>query len=74
MVNAQRAVREAAQKCGLESHVTPHVLRHAFATHLLQQRIDSEILLLRAARCLKRCYRNLEVNECKTSAKNHVMS
>jgi hypothetical protein len=36
-VNVQKAVREAAQKCGLESHVTSHVLRHAFATHSLQQ-------------------------------------
>ncbi|RYD82031.1 MAG: integron integrase [Verrucomicrobiaceae bacterium] len=36
-VNVQKVVREAAQKCGLESYVTPHVLRHAFATHSLQQ-------------------------------------
>jgi len=29
----QRAVREAALKVGLEDFVTPHVLRHAYATH-----------------------------------------
>lgn len=29
----QRAVREAARKVGLEGLVTPHVLRHAYATH-----------------------------------------
>lgn len=29
----QRAVREAAIKVGLEGLVTPHVLRHAYATH-----------------------------------------
>ena len=29
----QRAVREAACKVGLEGLVTPHVLRHACATH-----------------------------------------
>lgn len=29
----QRAVREAAGKVGLEGLVTPHVLRHAYATH-----------------------------------------
>ena len=29
----QRAVREAAIKTGLEGLITPHVLRHAYATH-----------------------------------------
>ena len=29
----QRAVREAAIKTGLDGFVTPHVLRHAYATH-----------------------------------------
>ncbi len=29
----QRAVREAARKTGVEGLITPHVLRHAYATH-----------------------------------------
>jgi integron integrase len=29
----QRAVREAATRVGLQDFITPHVLRHAFATH-----------------------------------------
>lgn len=29
----QRAVREAATRIGLQNFITPHVLRHAFATH-----------------------------------------
>jgi len=32
-VNVQRAVRAAAQKTGLAGKVTPHVLRHCYATH-----------------------------------------
>ncbi len=31
----QRAVRTAAQRAGVEGKVTPHCLRHAFCTHLL---------------------------------------
>jgi integron integrase len=35
--NVQRAVKDAARQCGLDSLVTPHVLRHAYATHAMQR-------------------------------------
>lgn len=35
-VNVQRAVRTAAEKVGLVGKVTPHVLRHCYATHTHQ--------------------------------------
>jgi integrase/recombinase XerD len=39
-----RAFHAAAQQAGITKRVSPHTLRHSFATHLLEQNIDIRVI------------------------------
>jgi integrase/recombinase XerD len=42
--SAWAVLQEAAERAGLQSRVSPHTLRHSFATHLLERGADVRVV------------------------------
>ncbi|MFX1566047.1 MAG: site-specific tyrosine recombinase/integron integrase [Promethearchaeota archaeon] len=43
-LTVQRTVRDVAKRAGITSKVTPHALRHSFATHMLERGADVRVI------------------------------
>lgn len=42
----RRALYKAAKECGLKKRIVPHCLRHTYAVHLLENKVDTRVIQL----------------------------
>ena len=69
------AVQHAARKAGIQKHVTPHTLRHCFATHMLEEGADLRtIQVLMGHKDIEATTRYLHVSTKRLQAATHPLA
>ncbi len=67
-------IKEYAKKCGFENKVSPHVIRHSFATHLLQGGADLralQMMLGHSSLSTTQIYTHLDYKKLKEIYEKH---